>query len=131
MIFFTCENSADPRHRCRGLVVAFGLELSDARLERRVLASILGDLLSPEDQRVEVAGGNAAFGESRREQTTAVHLPALPAIPRQVAREDRHQLERAWVRLGTGEPVAIGSGMDANRCSGIGVGEGQTLLQRP
>jgi len=99
-------------------------------LEGAVLALQLADQLTPENQRVEIARADAAAAIARREQTAAVTLPAIPTIPRQIAGEDREQLQRTWTCVSAGAPGAVGSGGDTTRYSGIGVAEGKALLER-
>jgi len=90
---------------------------------------VLGDELTPEDQGEELARGDAAARVARREQATAVDLPAIPAIPGDEAREDRQEAQRSRRRITTGEPAPVRAKGNAAECRYLCRGQSEPLLK--
>jgi hypothetical protein len=74
----------------------------------RMLALVLDDHLTPEDQRLKLARGDPALREPRREEATAMDLPTVPAVPGDEASENRQKAHGAGVGVALGEPPPIG-----------------------
>ena len=58
-------------------------------------------------------------------------FPAIPADPRDVAREDRQEPDGAGVGLAGAQPALVGSKGNAAESRGLGVGEPAAKLQGP
>jgi hypothetical protein len=102
-------------------------------LEGRQLGQLLAlsrDELAPEHHRLKVARADPATAKAWREQTTALDLPAVPAVPGHIPGEDRQKTQRRGWRIVLSAPAPEGPRGDATHRGGLLDTQAAEQLQR-